>query len=192
MTITFYGNLELPTKASGTFNSEKNEIKIYLANIFGKEELLDEYYYYEVNDSEIWIRPYDGWDLVKSRAVKATFIHEFQHYLDNTRKILKIQTLKKINDKNIDDRNYFNLPYEKNAFTIETIYRLISKLIRDKDYSEIEKGLTQKEQSILLNFMRNGWRNDELFMEIYDHLEPKAQKRFLSRLYQYFSTNSKK
>ena len=40
-----------------------------------------------------------------------------------------------------------------------------------------------------LNFLRNAWKEDEEFVEYYNKLEPAAKKRFMSRLYNYFSTD---
>lgn len=117
--------------------------------------------------------------ILSSRNVQDTFIHEYTHFIDDKTKY----SMKKQADiyKNSD---YFNKPYERNAFYIAWLNKIVSHTYNK--YGKIMKDLTPEER---LNFLRNAWKEDEEFVEYYNKLEPAAKKRFMSRLYNYFSTD---
>lgn len=117
--------------------------------------------------------------ILSSRNVQDTFIHEYTHFIDDKTKY----SMKKQADiyKNSD---YFNKPYERNAFYIAWLNKIVSHTYNK--YGKIMKDLTPEER---LNFLRNAWKEDEEFVEYYKKLKPEAKKRFMSRLYNYFSTD---
>ena len=102
------------------------------------------------------------------------FLHEFTHLVDHSEKKHMYQPNREYNDRDA----------EKNAWFMTKMFDVTAQLINE--YGKALKDLTPEER---LSFMKNKWNKDEHFMKYYNKLQPKDQKRFLSRLYSYFSTD---
>lgn len=167
--------------AGGLFMRDSNVISINLANRFS--DIND--YIEDITGNKVWIKPENYFSLLRERDTQSTFVHEFQHYLDNAKGILKKSVFQKTGNTDIDDKKYWNSAHERNAYTIQRIFDIVGKTTDTNDYKAM-RNLTPEQR---LDFMKNKWQKDEDFMNYYNKLEPKAQKRLLSRLYQYFSTD---
>lgn len=180
-TLTIVFHYDENEKSAGLFIADTNVISINLANRFSDIED----YIEDITNDNVWIKPENYIALLKERDTQSTFVHEFQHYIDNAKGSLKKSVFQKTGNRDIDDKKYWNSAHERNAYTIQRIFDIVGKTTDANDYKAM-RNLTADQR---LDFMKNKWQKDEDFMLYYNKLEPKAQKRLLSRLYQYFSTD---
>lgn len=114
-----------------------------------------------------------------SRAVQEVFIHEYTHFVDDK---VNYPMRKQASDN--QKKDYYNKPYEINAHYMSWLLNIVGSTF--KKYGKVMKDLTAEER---LDFLKNVWKQDEDFMNYYNKLNPDTKKRFMSRLYNYFSTN---
>ena len=139
-------------------------------NLVGNPIFESYYLHHRIIKFRIWNR------ILHSYHVRSTFIHEFQHYLD---------WFTGRQEKNYDPNKYFSLPSEQNAYAMQRIYQISNKMLED-NYGALMKYWTPEQR---FDFLKNKWKQDEEFMDYYNKLEPKAQKKLLARLYKYFSAD---
>lgn len=137
-------------------------------------------YIQEEIDGSTYIKFEDWTYLLKNYYVKSTFVHEFQHYIDECKGILI-----KNKEYKPDSNKYYNSSVEINANTMQIIFQ-ISRKILDDNYGAIMEYWTPEQR---FDFLKNKWKQDDEFMEYYNKLEPRTQKKLLSRLYKYFSAD---
>ena len=121
--------------------------------------------------------------LARTGNCQNTFIHEFQHFLDDKNK----QFLQKSAASFIGrpkEEWYWNSPHEKNAHYLAWLAKIASK-----SFNKYKKGLKDLTPEQRLDFLKNEWKNDEDFVSYYNELNDKSKKRFMSRLYNYLSTD---
>ena len=181
LTVCFVVDLYENNKTRGEFDVESNTIYIYMNSIYSDLETVIESgkeYPNAVVSTDDWF------SLIRSKLCQDTFVHEFQHYLDNKRGIINNSVKKISNKKKSKEIDYWNDPIETNAFYMQRLMNAANDL--SKKYNKALRDMTPEER---LDFIKNSWKNNRTFMLYYNKLEPKAQKRLLSRLYQYFSTD---
>ena len=182
---TKYGPLEVtfdynPNNSyNGVFfigsKSHKPNIIINLAMFSDFEDYISK----KTNDS-VYIKFEDWTYLLKNHYVKSTFVHEFQHYIDECKGIL----IKNKEYKPYDNK-YYNSSFEISANTMQIIFEISRRILED-NYGEIMEYWTPEQR---FDFLKNNWKQDDEFMNYYNKLEPKAQKKLLARLYKYFSAD---
>lgn len=122
-------------------------------------------------------------ELLSKQAVQSTFVHEFQHFMDDKYKnfLKKAAASRTTKDK---DTWYWNSPHEKNAHYLAWILKIAGEL-----YSKYGRALKDLSPIERLDFLKNEWQKHDEFMQYYNLLDAKSKKRFLARLYNYFSTD---
>lgn len=119
--------------------------------------------------------------LASSVHTQNTFIHEYTHFIDDT---TKFAINKQADNKKNKNADYVNKDYERNAWYIAWLNKAVLNLFNK--YGKAMRDLTPEER---LNFVKETCWKDEEFVTYYNALTPENKKRFIGRLYNYFSTD---
>ena len=180
----------------GTYD-KNGIIQIILGNIFdlNKEANTIKAEDPIMRDDKISILGKDILHLMNSNNVRSTFIHEYQHFIDDKqRNYLKKSSDKLANelknlpyDHSTEDykKLYYNSAHENNAHYMRLLHDISVEL---KKQANRNLALLTPEQRLEL-FLHNISRQGSDFRELYKSLNKRLQRRLISRLYKYFSAD---
>lgn len=183
--------------ANGTYN-RNGVIQLILGNIFDLDNKVDiardrDPITYE--DNKISIRGDDLLHLVNSNNVRSTFVHEYQHFIDDKQRKYLAKSSDKlksaIQDLPTDEREekyknlYYNSAHENNAHYMTLLHDISAELRKQAD---VNLALLTPEQRLDL-FLDNISRQNSDFRALYKKLDKKLQRHLINRLYKYFSAD---
>lgn len=183
--------------ANGTYN-RNGVIQIILGHIFnlGKEaDITRNEDPITREDNKISMRGNDILRLMKSNAVRSTFVHEYQHFIDDKQRNYLAKSSDKlksaIQDLPAGERGerykslYYNSAHENNAHYITLLHDISIEL---RKQAEVNLALLTPEQRMEL-FLDNISRPGSDFKALYNKLDKKLQRHLINRLYKYFSAD---
>ena len=183
--------------ANGTYN-RNSVIQLILGNIFDLDNKVDimcdrDLITYE--DNKISILGDDLLHLVNSNSVRSTFVHEYQHFIDDKQRNYLAKSSDKlksaIQDLPADERRerykslYYNSAHENNAHYMTLLHDISAELRKQADAN---LALLTPEQRLDL-FLDNISRPGSDFRALYKKLDKKLQRHLITRLYKYFSAD---
>ena len=158
----------------GEYFTGQNMLCIYPNEILEAEEDKDQDKPYITKDDLLYA--------LGLAIVQRTFLHEYTHFVDE-KKTKVINYPKNLNKD--DQSSYLNYSREKNAFFIEWLNDFVVEL-----YNKYGKALRYIDTNKKIDFIRSVLNNNEQFKEYFNYLNPKGKKRFMGRLYSYFTVDT--
>lgn len=193
--ITFEN--EEHTNANGTYN-RNGVIQIILGNIFDLNNEVDIARNKDPitrEENKISIRGDDILHLMNSNNVRSTFVHEYQHFIDDKQRNYLAKSSDKlkstVQDLPADERIekyknlYYNSAHENNAHYMTLLHDISTELRKQAD---VNLAFLTPEQRVEL-FLNNISRQDSDFKALYNKLDKKLQRHLINRLYKYFSAD---
>lgn len=193
--ITFEDKVH--ANANGTYN-RNGVIQIILGHIFDLDNEADITRSEDPitrEDNKISMRGDDILRLMNSNAVRSTFVHEYQHFIDDKQRnyLAKSSSKLKSTMQNLpaDERAekykdfYYNSAHENNAHYMTLLHDISVELRKQAD---VNLALLTPEQRMDL-FLYNISRQDSDFKALYNKLDKKLQRHLINRLYKYFSAD---
>lgn len=183
--------------AKGTYN-RNSVIQLILGNIFDLDNKVDIIRNKDpimYIDNAISIRGDDILHLVNSNNVRSTFVHEYQHFIDDKQRNTLAKSSDKlksaIQDLPTDEREerykslYYNSAHENNAHYMTLLHDISAEL---RKQAGVNLALLTPEQRLDL-FLNNISRQNSDFRALYKKLDKKLQRHLINRLYKYFSAD---
>lgn len=183
--------------ANGTYN-RNGVIQLILGNIFdldNKVNIVRDRDPITYEDNKISILGDDLLHLANSNNVRSTFVHEYQHFIDDKQRNYLAKSSDKlksaIQDLPADEREeryknlYYNSAHENNAHYMTLLHDISAELRKQAD---VNLALLTPEQRLEL-FLDNISRPGSDFRALYKKLDKKLQRHLINRLYKYFSAD---
>lgn len=182
--------------AAGLYHPFSSTIELILTHIFADLRDRVDIKYGEdpiMLSKEMCIRGSDILKLVRSNLLRGTFIHEYQHFMDDKKK----KYLTKSVDKARKDKSkttqfskeytpdYYNSDHEKNAHYMSMLFSITADIVNQ---SKTKMASLTPEQR--LEFFKDQVnRQDSPFKEYYALLNKNSQRRLLNRVYSYLTAD---